>query len=144
MLALAALAVVLAACTSVPEELRYRDPDLPPEKVAILETHSFVGFMNWVSIEHVDGKDIARMTRWEQIVELLPGKHEIGAEYVHNHGLLTTADDHFRTSIPVTVEAGHRYRIRARKAGERVRIWLEDVENEAVIGVGTVVHASGK
>ena len=141
MSALLALTAILAACTSVPEEFRYRDPDLPPDQVAVLLTHSSE-FPDWASIEVVDGKNIQRMGRWQQRVKVLPGKHQIGAAYGDNHGYFGV--DYSWVTIPVDVEAGHTYQIRGLKSGNKVRIWLEDVESEAVIGVGTVFDASEK
>ncbi len=89
---------LLAACQrwTVPEELQYRDPDLGPEKLAVLSTHGF-DFPNWVTIEFVDGKNILRMDRWEQIVRVLPGNHEIGAVYTKNN--LSLVNDEFSVSI---------------------------------------------
>jgi len=148
---LVSLAALLTACISVPEELRYQEPDLPPEKIAVLLTHHLTEYPNWVTIEGVDGKNILRMLRWSQRVEVLPGKHQIVKVLPGKHKISAVYADrgfliveNYWVNIPVNVEAGHTYQIKGRKAENRVRIWLEDVENKEVIGVGTIFDASGK
>jgi hypothetical protein len=127
----------IAACAS-DTQVYYRDPELPPDQVATFDTHTVEVF--WVlggnavaakSIDHLPlyFRDIGLSAE----VKLAPGAHEIGASYSGKEG--------YEASFPVKVQAGHRYQIRSGKEDKLIRIWVEDIDTKAVVGMVTLAEA---
>lgn len=120
----------------------HQEPVLSAKQVATLSLFTVENFNLLAGVELIDGKSTDRSWDWDQLTTLTPGQHEIGVAISHRTFLQIFFDE-IPVHISVIVKAGHRYQIHVRRENALMRVWMEDYKTKEIVGVATVIGASG-
>ncbi len=130
-IALALFLVCSAACAIAPKETfrGYAGPDRPAASVATID----LGDASWAKIDYI----YAARSKYDRIA-LAPGFYSIewGKVFVVSVMIDARGFAEHGSRAPVTLEAGHLYRLGADRTtgpGYRVFLWIEDVTEQRVI-----------
>lgn len=138
-----ALLVIGSFSCAIARKDMYVQPDLPLDQVAMinrLTNEKFIYvflyfYAESIQIVSIDGKPVEFASK----LKLLPGRHEIVAQYHETGGSPTKSDVQFTDNIFVDMEAGREYKIRGGAKDGVVRIWVEDIETKEVVGMSSMI-----
>ncbi len=126
-----------------PNSNSYRDPaianDAAQGYVKVIREYCPGGGRGLIHFLNVDGKLIRIRGTWPTYLELAPGEHRLGMEF------MGTATDIWSTwqgvaEVPFKFESGHAYVIRYhRTATDAFRVWVEEIEGFEVVNMATVL-----
>ncbi len=133
-LAFTVLLIAVTACVSTADF--YQEPELPPDQVATLQLakgESYAVFaVSTVQVFRID--DVPLNPYW-RTTKILPGKRRVFAVY---RDLVIFSDDVIPATVKFEAEAGVTYQIRAASDENVVRVWVEEVATETVVGMTSV------
>lgn len=140
-----AVALLLAACATIPDPSIYRDPPGDEREHAIVSTYSIVNiafpFPSIAWIWKVDDLYVSkrgpRFTQsgisYRPYLVLTAGRHHLVAVYQS----MTSGEP---VTFAVDVRASHGYEIRGRRDGDLVQLWLEELRDGEIAGMGSVLR----
>lgn len=136
-LAFTVLLIAVTACVSTADF--YQEPELRPDQVATLQlgkAESYAVFS--VSTVRVFGIDGVSTNPYWKSAKILPGRHSIYAVYID---LVVLRERNVPATVKFEAEAGVTYQIRAASDENDenvVRVWVEEVATETVVGMTSV------